>query len=799
MPDTLKNYIHENIADNNRILLKMLMQMRDAIALFRIEDNSLKFLMINSDFESIVNIEPKELIDKDLNDVDIDEELKDIFGKCIPSEFEYYNKEQYKYYKIKNFYPSDTTIAFVFNDITDLKRQEREIERAKDFYFTLFEKSPAMIWKSDKSAKCTYFNDTWLNFTGRSLEQELGDGWAEGVHPKDLKKCIKIYLDSFKERKPFSMRYRLKNAKGEYRWILDLGRPFYDIDEEFNGFLGSCYDVTEQKEQLDNLKLLSCVFENSSQGVVITDSKTNILAVNEAFSDITLYSENELLSHTPKILKSNKHNREFYSKMWEELATKGKWQGEIYNRKKNGDVYLEWLTISAIKNSKGKVKNYVALINDITKIKEAEDQLSFLAYHDTLTGLPNRKLFRRKLREAIERAKDSKIAVLFIDLDNFKNVNDTLGHPIGDVLLKKVAKKILCELDSDESMARLGGDEFIILMDNIKSIEAVVEKANDLTHLLCESVFVDKNELSVSASIGVSIYPDDGKDIDTLIKNSDLAMYQAKAKGKNSFEFYKQEMSKDIIERLSIEQELRKAIDNDEFELYYQPQVDMDNKKLTGAEALIRWNHPKKGLVSPAKFIPVAEESGLIVEIGEWVVKKACKELREFKDKGLELPHLSINLSVRQIEKSDITAIVNKHLKLNNLPPQSLELEITESIIMTKKTNSTINKLKDLGVLLSIDDFGTGYSSLSYLKNLPIYKLKIDKSFVQDLQTDDNDKAITKAIIALSKTMGLKVIAEGVEEKEQEEFLKEQGCFEAQGYLYSKPVCKKELLKIWNL
>ena len=466
---------------------------------------------------------------------------------------------------------------------------------------------------------------------------------------------------------------------------------------------------------------------------------------------------------------------------------------------KNGDVYLEWLTISAIKNSKGKVKNYVALINDITKIKEAEDQLSFLAYHDTLTGLPNRKLFRRKLREAIHRAKDSKIAVLFIDLDNFKNVNDTLGHPIGDVLLKKVAKKILCELDSDESMARLGGDEFIILMDNIKSIEAVVEKANDLTHLLCESVFVDKNELSVSASIGVSIYPDDGKDIDTLIKNSDLAMYQAKAKGKNSFEFYKQEMSKDIIERLSIEQELRKAIDNDEFELYYQPQVDMDNKKLTGAEALIRWNHPKKGLVSPAKFIPVAEESGLIVEIGEWVVKKACKELREFKDKGLELPHLSINLSVRQIEKSDITAIVNKHLKLNNLPPQSLELEITESIIMTKKTNSTINKLKDLGVLLSIDDFGTGYSSLSYLKNLPIYKLKIDKSFVQDLQTDDNDKAITKAIIALSKTMGLKVIAEGVEEKEQEEFLKEQGCFEAQGYLYSKPVCKKELLKIWNL
>ncbi|MDR3395622.1 MAG: EAL domain-containing protein [Parasulfuritortus sp.] len=558
----------------------------------------------------------------------------------------------------------------------------------------------------------------------------------------------------------------------------------------------------QRLESLEKLRQTARVFESTAEGVMITDNQTRILAVNRAFTRLTGFEEAEVLGHTPALLHSGQQDPAFYQVMWQGLTKTGMWQGEIWNRRKNGEIYPEWLTISSIKNDAGLTTHYVGVFSDISNVKRAQEAQEFLAYHDPLTGLPNRSLLRARLEHSIQQADRDKrsSAVLFLDLDRFKDINDSLGHTVGDELLRLVAGKMSKLVRIGDTLARLGGDEFVILVEDSAAPEQAATVASKLLALFDEPIMVGSSEIFVTASIGISLFPDDGADVDTLIRNADLAMYQAKAKGRNTYQFYEAEMTRHILERTGLENALRGALGRKEFMLFYQPQVDIETGALLGVEALIRWRHPEFGLVSPARFIPAAEEIGLIGEIGAWVLHEACRQAMDWKNTDLDVPCISVNLSVRQLEREPLLELVARILNDTGLTSDNLELEVTESMIMRQTDNaiSVLNGLRDMGIRLAVDDFGTGYSSLSYLKRLPLNRLKIDQSFVRDLAMDDNDLAIVRAIIALGKSLGLDVVAEGVEDRDQAAFLQREGCRVAQGYLYGHPVNADELHRIWS-
>jgi diguanylate cyclase (GGDEF)-like protein len=487
--------------------------------------------------------------------------------------------------------------------------------------------------------------------------------------------------------------------------------------------------------------------------------------------------------------------------MWRTLKKEGRWHGEVLNKRKTGETYYEWLTITAVKDNVEKVVNYVGVFADITDIKRSQNRLHELVNHDPLTGLPNRRLLNELLEHSIKRAErdNHKIALLFIDLDRFKAVNDSLGHQVGDKLLLEASRRISLSMRDSDVVARLGGDEFVVMMDMISNPSDAALVANKIIHALQIEFNIDENEIYISASVGISIFPKDCKDVEGLIKAADIAMYQVKNKGKNNHCFYSDELSKNAVERFTLEGQLRHAIERKQFEVYYQPQVSLLTGEIIGAEALIRWHHPKLGLVSPAKFIPLAEETGLIVQIGEWVLREAAHQAVLWHKEGHSIQWISVNISGVQIMRSNFADTVYGVLMETDCNPQMLELEITESTVMqnTEYVIDTFNRIKQLGLRLAIDDFGTGYSSLSNLKRLPLDKIKIDQSFVRDLPEDLDDAAIANAIYAMARSLGFSVIAEGVETHEQAKFLRSMGCEEAQGYLYSKPVTATEFAELF--
>ncbi len=550
-------------------------------------------------------------------------------------------------------------------------------------------------------------------------------------------------------------------------------------------------DITVEKALKEKLGQSAAVVKNTAEGIIITDKDSSIISVNPAFSEITGYSEDEAIGKTPRILKSKRHDREFYAEMWKQVVTSGRWQGELWDRKKGGEVFPSWTTISAVVNDDGEVTHYVGVFSDISSLKQTEDKLDFLAYHDPLTNLPNRLLFSDRLDHALRVAKrnNTMLGVLFIDLDRFKNINDSLGHSVGDRLLEQVAIRLQDVVRQEDTVARLGGDEFVVLIEGIFHASDIVGLANKLLSAFNDSFALDGNTLFVTPSIGASVYPQDGLNSETLIRNADTAMYRAKEMGRNNCYLYSSELTEQAMERLTLESALRNAIHRDEFELNYQPQFELTSNRLLGVEALIRWNHPELGKILPDRFIPVAEESGLIIDIGMWVLKTACAQMQAWQQQGLALNVIAVNVSGMQFQRGDIVDTVASVLSASGLPPQHLELEITESIILKRPEYAidALHKLKKLGVSVSIDDFGTGYSSLNQLKHLPVDKLKIDQSFVQDIPHDKDDEAIACAVIALAQSMNLKVIAEGVETKAQVDFLISQGCNEGQGNLYSHP------------
>lgn len=542
----------------------------------------------------------------------------------------------------------------------------------------------------------------------------------------------------------------------------------------------------------DELRLLATVFTNASEGMVITDDQIRIIAVNPAFTRITGYSLAEVAGHTPNILNSGRQSEHFYRDMWAALSDHGKWQGEIWNRRHDGSVFPEWLSISVVSGADGKPGNYIGIFTDISERKDAEARIHHLANHDALTELPNRILLQDRLDQAIlqNRREGTHTAVLCLDLDRFKNINDTLGHETGDKLLVQVARRCRDTLRESDTIARQGGDEFVIVLSDLNQPQDATLAARKLLEALERPYKLANHTLTVTGSIGIAIHPEDGETVSSLLRHADTAMYRAKANGRNGLAFYSEDMNVASLGTLLLENQLRGVIERNELDLHYQPKVDAASGRVTGLEALVRWRHPELGLLSPARFIPLAEESGLIVPIGEWVLIRACAQLREWIDRGFEPVSIAVNLSAQQFRHQDLVRLVRDTLDDYDIAPRLLELELTETLLMddAERTVAILGQLRAMGVSLAIDDFGTGFSSLAYLRQFPVQTLKIDRSFVAEIDVEESGDKIIPAIIALAHNLGLTVVAEGVEAAHQGEYLKAHDCDCFQGYLYGKPM-----------
>jgi diguanylate cyclase (GGDEF)-like protein/PAS domain S-box-containing protein len=550
--------------------------------------------------------------------------------------------------------------------------------------------------------------------------------------------------------------------------------------------------IDELHRTQDNLKLYATLFTSATEGMVITDARARILIANPAFTTITGYNLDEVRSRPPSLLASGRHAPTFYHDMWKALERRGKWQGEIWNRRRNGEVYPEWLSISTVRDGGGNITHYIGVFSDTTERKRTEDHIQHLSHFDPLTNLPNRLMMQARLNEAITQSRriNCHTAVLFLNLDRFRNINDTLGNELGDALLQQVAHRSRSQLRDTDTASRLGGDEFVFILPDINLPQDVATIARKLLASVGRPYQLGEHDITITASIGIAISDTDGSTAAELLRNADAAMSRAKEDGRNNFCFYSADMNTSTLGDLLLENQLRGAIEHNELELYYQPKVDAHTGILQSAEALLRWHHPEHGMIPPDRFIRLAEESGLIVPIGEWVLRTACQQIRSWREAGLPVVPIAVNLSAQQFLQNDLPVLVREALAEASLTPELLELELTESMLMrnVERTVDMLARLREMGVWLSIDDFGTGYSSLSYLKQFEVNVLKIDKSFVSDIHNADADGKIAIAVIGLAHALSLKVVAEGVETEEQRIFLLDHGCDLFQGYLFSRPL-----------
>ena len=562
------------------------------------------------------------------------------------------------------------------------------------------------------------------------------------------------------------------------------------------------YTLFQQRRMAEEeLRRAATVFDNTGEGIIVTNAETDIVLVNNAFTAITGYKSEDVLGKKPGFQQSGRHDSAFYQAMWDILNRDGQWRGEIWNRRKNGDIYPAWENINAVKDEHGHITNYVAIFSDISVLKESEARMAELAHHDTLTGLPNRLRFISNLAQAIESAKrhKHKVALMFLDLDRFKYINDTLGHNVGDELLKTIAGRLKSCVRAEDTVARLGGDEFTVVLTEVAHAEDAGLIADKIVKVVCKPVTVGGKMIDTSASVGISIYPDDAVEGEGMVKAADTAMYHAKAMGKNCFQYFTADLAARTFEHARIEKQLRKALEDKEFELYYQPQVSLVDGKIAGVEALIRWNHPEHGKLLPDEFIQVADDSDLIDAISEWVLRTALSDSKKWSKEGSMGPRISVNITGRQITREQS---VKRILRiLDELAPEpsklQFELEITETALEdTERTINLINRLKNRGVMFAIDDFGAGHSSLRRLKQLPVDTLKIDRSFIRDIADQGDDKAIAAAIIAMAHSLGMRVIGEGVETESQLEVLRALDCDEIQGFYFSKPVPTGEIASL---
>lgn len=679
-------------------------------------------------------------------------------------------------------------LSTVIRGLPGHQEVEARLRQERDFTSATLSSLPGVFYLLDQKGQFLRWNRQFEEVSGFTQEE------MARAHPLDF------FQGADKERiaQAIDQVFREGSVQVEAELVPKTGSP---VPHYFTGLLvelagqhylaGLGMDITRRKEMEDRLRQIAKVFESTQEGVLITDEAARILTVNDAFTNITGYTEEEVVGETPRILQSEYHDKAFYKAMWAEISEKGVWQGEIWDRRKDGTLLPTHQSISTVWGPEGEVTNYVGVFSDITRIKESEDQLRHLAHHDPLTNLPNRLLFRDRLGHALARAdrQDHDVAILFLDLEGFKHVNDSLGHTIGDGLLGAVAKRLEGNLRAEDTIGRLGGDEFAILLEDLSGKEDAARVADKLNEAMAAPFVLDQVELGVGASIGISLYPDDGRDVEALLKNADAAMYRAKENGRNTHRFFAREMTDQAMERVFLEAELRGAIRKGELVLHFQPQMSLKTEKVSGVEALVRWNHPEKGLIFPGQFIPLAEESGLIIKLGEWVLWSACYQAKSWLEEGVEFGRMAVNVAAPQVVRGNFAETVDEILREIGLPGERLLLEVTETSLMDQGevAEDQISRIRALNVGVAIDDFGTGFSSLAYLKRLPIDQLKLDKQFVSQLPHDPHDVAIARTVISMGQAFGLEVLAEGVEEEQQRRFLLEQGCPLGQGFLWGKP------------
>lgn len=688
--------------------------------------------------------------------------------------------------------------VLVFFLIYLLKRKKLAEER-QTVLSQIVEQSPVSIETTDIDGRITYVNQCYIDGSGFEVSELVGKKpniLKSGYHNTTLYENLWATITAGNH---WVGEFYNKRKNGETFWARANIYPLKNTKNEISSYVAIKEDITQLKEDEKKLRLASTVFQTATEAVMITDVNNLIIAVNHAFTLITGYQEEEVLGKEPALLTSGHHDAAFYKEMNNELAVTGKWQGEICNRRKNGEVYYEWLSITALKNHLGELESYVALFSDITKRKKAEDKIYHQANYDPLTGLANRGLFIDRFEQSISAAKRDchNVAVLFIDLDGFKNVNDTFGHSKGDQLLKYAAQRIESAVRTSDSVARLSGDEFAIMLCGDNDVYSNERVATEVLKEIATPFQLDEKEAHITASVGIAIFPNDGQIPEDLLAKADSAMYKAKEKGKNNIQYFTKEMDIKAQHRRSLEVELRKTIKNNELVLYFQPIHEVKTGKVVSAEALIRWVHPQKGLILPDDFIPLAEEIGFIVDIGDWVLEQACMQAKIWENLFECPPKIAVNLSAAQLHRSDFVDKLKLVLSKSKLPPELLTLEMTESLLI-KEDNHTLIKLKQIrsfGIDLSIDDFGTGYSSLSYLKRFPINILKIDRAFIKDITHNGEDEALTCAILSIAESLNLKVVAEGVEEKIQFDVLAKHNCHFIQGYLFSKPITAERFEK----
>jgi len=681
----------------------------------------------------------------------------------------------------------------------------REVQATLERYRSLVRASNTGTWEFYPGQDKMVCSPSYFTMVGKAvaqdrdfIETDFQEACIDLMHPDDLPRSVEnfqAYLDSDTDEF-YETRFRFRHADGHWVWILSRGQKLLDADGQSLGtMLGTHIDITQQVETEERLALTAKVFEMGGEGILITDPAQHILMVNRAFTRITGFTEAEALGHTPRILASGRHEPAFYRVMWEEINRRGAWQGEVWNRRKDGTIYPEWLTVSEVRDEQGQVTHYIGIISDISRLKEDQEEIHRLAYYDPLTQLPNRSLLEERADFALRLAQRSSksVALLFLDLDNFKNINDSLGHKAGDRLLQSFAQRLDALVREEDTFARPGGDEFILLLPNTDASGAA-HAAEKLLTMLRRPFRIDGYNLSVSTSIGIALYPVDGSALNQLYTNADIAMYRAKQKGRDTYSFFTPELQTHYVRLMKVENAMREGLEQGQFSLHYQPQQEIASGALVGLEALLRWRHPELGQISPAEFIPVAESSGLIIPLGDWVLGEATRQLRAWIDAGIAPPKIAVNLSAAQFRQAELPDRVLVALEQSQLPAEYLELELTESMTMEdpEKAITTINRLHSQGISLSIDDFGTGYSSLNYLKRFKISKLKIDQAFVRDLHTDNDDRVIASTIITLAKSLGLRCIAEGVETEEQLDFLRELGCNDIQGYYLSPPLAARD-------
>lgn len=679
-------------------------------------------------------------------------------------------------------------------DITMQKATQARLAQNEQRFHAYLNVAGVIIVALDVEADITLINQKGCRLLGYAKEELIGRNWIELCIPPENREPIRAFFEGMVNENimpPELHENEIITKTGGRRLIAWNNAVLCDAEGKPVGAISSGEDVTEKRRQHDILRQNAKVFENTSEGVMITDAQNRIIAVNRAFSQITGYSESEVVGKPPSLLGSGYHDTAFYETMWQSIGATGSWQGEIWDRKKDGTTFPEWLNISTVRGKGNRIVNYIAVFSDISKLKENEEQLEFLAHHDPLTGLANRLLLGARLEHSIQVSNryGNQLAVCFIDLDNFKNINDGYGHSTGDRILIEVTERIQGMIRKDDSLARLGGDEFIMLLENMQGVRQITVIVKKVLHLFDQPFVIDGHNFSLSASIGMSIYPHDGDSSEELIKNADAAMYHAKEEGKNTFKFYAQEMTIASFERVLLESYLKEAVETGQFVLHYQPQISLKEGGVVGLEALIRWMHPKLGQISPDRFITLAEETRQIVPIGRFVLERACRDLRQLHDAGIFRGSMSVNVSGVQIESSDFIQTVRDVLQLTGIKPTKLEIELTETTVMSKpqKWIRLLDTLKALGVSIAIDDFGTGYSSLSQLSRLPANKLKIDRSFIASLPEDRRACSVADSVIYLSDSMQMSTLAEGVETAAQLEYLKRHKCEAVQGYYFSRP------------